>query len=91
MATVIKADNLKDQNVIAELNTKIANKEVIYLRIYNENNLLFGVATCDYDYVIIKSNNVFISVTSLKPYFYTMFFFEEFTGIVVSDKIVFGD
>lgn len=87
MAT-IKSEELKDQNVIAKLNTEIAKKEIVYLRIYNQDSLMFAIITSDFDKMWVKSNGFFFSVTNLHPYFNLMLFYEEFTHIEVNDKVI---
>lgn len=91
MLTTIKADQLKDQNVIAELNNKIAKKEIVYLRVYTQDGLMFAVITSDFEKIYVKSNGFFFALTNIRPYFNVMLFYEEFTHIIVSDKIVVSD
>lgn len=86
--TIIKSEELKDQNVIAKLNNKIAKKEIVYLRIYNQDSLMVAVITLDFEKLYTKSNSFFFAVTNLHPYFNLMLFFEEFSHIEVTDKII---
>ena len=83
----ITSEELRNQNMIAELNTKITKKEIIYLRIYNQDSLLFAVITSDFDKIWIKSSEFFFSVTNLYPYFNLMLSYEDFTYIEVNDKV----
>lgn len=85
--TTITSKELRDQNVIAKLNTEITKKEIVYLRIYKNDSLIFSVITSDFEKIYVKSNSFFFAVTNINPYFNIMLFYEEFTYIDVSDKI----
>ena len=75
---------LKDPNVIAELNTKIANKKINRLRIFNHSSLICSLdpseisVSLEYDRV----RNVF-SMISYQPYLYVILFDNEFSSIEI--------
>ena len=84
--TTIESEELRSPYVIAELNNKIANKEIWRLRIYNDDSLLFSLLILDFKNLRITSTEYFFSVSNLKPYFNFMLLYTEFTYIEYSNE-----
>ena len=82
------SEELIHQSVIAKLNTEIAKKEIVYIKIFNHDSLMFTVMASDFEKIYVKSNGFFFAVTNIHPYFNIMLFYEEFSHIEVSDKII---
>ena len=84
--TTIESEELRSPYVIAELNNKIANKEIWRLRIYNEDNLMFSLLILDFKNLRISSTEYFFSVSNLNPYFNFILLYTEFTSIEYSNE-----
>ena len=77
--TTITNEQLKDKNVIAELNDKFANKKIVQLKIYNSDSLIISFSPSEYDVNIAYS--MYFNLTSLNPYFHILLYDNEFTRI----------
>ena len=81
MVQIITRGELKDRNVIAELNTKITNKKIKRLRIYNHDSL---ICTLDPSEMEAKVGfNLFFSLSVLHPYLHIMLLDNEFSLIEI--------
>ena len=81
MVKILTREELKDKNVIAELNTKITNKKIKRLRIYNHDSLI-----CTLDPSEMKVHvgfDIFFSLSVLHPYLQIMLLDNEFSKIEI--------
>ena len=81
MNKTLTRGELKDQNVIAELNTEIANKKIARLKIYNNGSLI-----CTLDPSEMKAHvlfDVFFSLTAYHPYLHILLLDSEFSSIEI--------
>ena len=81
--TTITNEQLKDKNVIAELNTKLANKKIARLKIYNNGSLIISINPSEYNVYI--EYGVYLNLTSQNPYLHIMLFDNEFSSIEITE------
>ena len=81
--TTITNEQLKDENVIAELNTKIANKKIKRLKIYNNGSLKFALNPSELE--VHVGFDLFFSLSVLHPYLLIMLFDNEFSSIEITE------
>ena len=81
--TTITNEQLKDKNVIAELNTKITNKKIERLRIYNNGSLICTLNPSELK--VHVSFKAFFSLSLFHPYLQIMLLDNEFSEIAITE------
>ena len=83
MNKTLTRGELKDQNVIAELNTEIANKKIERLRIYNNGSL---ICTLDPSELGIQVGyDTFFNLWTYQPYLHILLLDNEFSKIEITE------
>ena len=84
--TTLTNEELKDSNVIAELNTKIANKKIDRLRIYKHDSLLCSLNPSALG-IILKYDRHFgiFRLVAYNPYLHILLTNIEFSLIEITE------
>ena len=79
--TTITTDQLRDQNVIAELNDKIAKKEIRMIKIRNNGDPIISLMASEYNTLVFQDKESFLSISNGNPYLHILLWYSDFTKI----------
>ena len=81
--TTITNEQLKYKIVIAELNTLIAKKKIVRLKIFQNDSLIISLNPSEMETIL--SYNGFFSIFVYHPYLHIMLFDNEFSSIEITE------
>ena len=83
--TTITTEQLKDQNVITELNDKFTKKKIRMVKIRNKDDPIISLIAFEYNTLVFQDKESFLSISSGNPYLHIMLWYNDFTNIQLNE------
>ena len=82
---IITTQQLKDLNVIAELNQKLAKKKIIFFYVKNNEYTTVSLIASNFEKLRLTKEETFLSIANVNPYMHIMIFYYDFTHIEITE------
>ena len=83
--TTITNTELQNENVIAELNQKLAKQKISHFLIKNNEYTTVSLIASDYKKLYLKIVDSLLSIANVNPYMHIMLFYTDFTHIEITE------
>ena len=81
----ITSDQCQKENVIAELNQKLAKQKISHFLIKNNEYTTVSLIALDYKKLYLKIADSFLDIANVNPYMHIMLFYTDFTHIEITE------